>query len=69
MAGKITKHILYAVLVREAGDKMFRHIKGHPNFRSEDMAQQSAESLRIANPDKEYFVQKSTQYSGLTSRF
>ena len=69
MTGKITKHILYAVLVRVEGDKMFRHMKGYPDFRSEAAAQQLAESLRTANPDKEYYVQKSTQYSGLTSRF
>ena len=69
MTTKITKHIIYTVLVKEEGDRTFRTLTGYPSFRSEDSAQQLAESLRVANPNNEYFVQKYTQYSGLNSKF
>jgi hypothetical protein len=69
MATKITAHIVYTVLVKAEGDRTFRGLTGYPDFRREDAAQQVAESLRVANPDNEYFVQKYTQYSGLNSKF
>jgi len=69
MATKITKNIVFTVLVKEQSDRSFRGLAGYPNFRREDGAQQLAEALRVANPDNQYCVQKFTQYSGLDSKF